>query len=107
MKTLDPTGVAVLNRNDYVRVLKKVEIKKDNCKSEYFLKVPFFQSFSSGQIRKLTRETEELKCRRDQYVMRQGDEASHVLVVQDGEFEILRYRKTNYQLIDPLTESKF
>lgn len=62
MITTQPTEVAVLNRSDYVRVLKKIEIKKDNCKLDFFRKVPFFNSFSYNQIKKLAKQTEFMKC---------------------------------------------
>ena len=46
MKALESTGLAVLNKADYERVLKKVEIKKGNTKIEFFQTVPFFQCFT-------------------------------------------------------------
>lgn len=39
--------------------------------------------------------------------MAQGEDPTHAYIVQDGEFEILRNRKTNYHLMDPLTHNKF
>ena len=73
--------MAVLNRNDYIRVLKKIEIKKDNCKLEFFRKVPFFQSFSLNQLKKLSKYTGVLNCQHNQFITHQGDEPTHAYIV--------------------------
>lgn len=48
-----------------------------------------------------------MHCQHNQFITHQGEEPTHAYIVQEGEFELLRNRKSNYHLIDPLTQTRF
>ena len=67
-RALDGTSVAVLNREDFVRVLRKFEKKESENIVGFMKKIPFFQKFSLNQIKKLMHHSEERAVTRNQYV---------------------------------------
>lgn len=56
---------------------------------------PFFQLFSLMQIKRLSNKMQEMHLIRNQFVFQQGKAPTHVYMVLDGEFEILRRSRIN------------
>jgi len=43
---MDKVWIAVVNREDYIRVMKKAEVKESQNRIEFAKKIPFFKNFS-------------------------------------------------------------
>jgi len=90
VKSLTKCEFAVLSKDDYYRVLKKVESRITNSKADFLAAVPAFSHQSFSQLRKLLQVFKEETYQRHQYVYNQGDAPKHMYIVVDGDFEILR-----------------
>ena len=90
METTQRTGLAVLSKTDYFRVLKKAQAKNSVNKKDFIQKIPLFKQITNVQAASLLHTSSEEKCSLNQYVYQQGKIASHLYVVLEGEFEMLR-----------------
>jgi len=80
----------VLSKTDYFRVLKKAQAKNSVNKKDFIQKIPLFKQITNVQAASLLHTSSEEKCSLNQYVYQQGKIASHLYVVLEGEFEMLR-----------------
>lgn len=80
----------MLSKTDYFRVLKKAQAKNSVNKKDFIQKIPLFKQITNVQAASLLHTSSEEKCSLNQYVYQQGKIASHLYVVLEGEFEMLR-----------------
>lgn len=92
---------AVLSREDYLKILKKVEAKETNNRANFLAKIPFFQSMSFNKVKKLTQYFVNEEVLRLQYLYRQGQRPTHIYIVVKGDFEILRKNRRQLSMVDP------
>jgi len=71
-------------------VLKKAQAKNSVNKKDFIQKIPLFKQITNVQAASLLHTSSEEKCSLNQYVYQQGKIASHLYVVLEGEFEMLR-----------------
>jgi CRP-like cAMP-binding protein len=84
---------AVIGRQEYQRVLKKIEWKAVQLKIDFFLNLPFLSHWTRHQINKFIYSFSEQAFQRNQTVFHQGDNLNMIYIVKSGEFEQFRYRK--------------
>ena len=65
---MDKVWIAVVNREDYIRVMKKAEVKESQNRIEFAKKIPFFKNFSYHQTKNLMSTVKEETFTRNQYV---------------------------------------
>jgi len=80
----------VLEKQDYLRVLRRIEAKYLNQKIEFFQQLPFLRHQTTNTLKKLMLSFNPLKFKRNQIVYSQGSKSSHVYLVECGEFEVIR-----------------
>lgn len=105
--TVEKTGVAVLKKSDYFKVLQKVEEKQVINILQFFNNVPFFEKFDWRSLKIFTENSVEEQYSINNFVFKQGAEATNLYVVHGGEFEVLRYSTKKQRLIDPLSNDYF
>lgn len=84
------TSFAVLNREDFMRVLRKFEKREGEQSLSFIKKIPFFSKMSLAKAKKLQNISEEQVYYRNQFVYQQGEMPAFAYIVKSGEFEIYR-----------------
>ena len=82
--------MVIIHRDDFMKVIKKHKRKEKENYFSFIKKIPFFSRMSQNQIKNLVLMLEEQEYQRNQFVMKQGEEAVFAYIVVSGEFEILR-----------------
>lgn len=100
-------GFAILKGADYLKVLKKKQAKISEGRAAFLKRVPFFAGQSYNQILKLTSHCTPQPFKRGQFVFRQGAEPTHLYVVVEGDFELIRRRTGPPTLMDPTKVNKY
>ena len=91
-----------INKEEYERVLKKIETRDINRKLEFFSNLPFLKFWTTNQVKKLLPGfTLETYCR-NQIVFNEKDDPAFVYIVHSGEFEVTKtkVKKTKKSNID-------
>eukprot|EP00347_Sterkiella_histriomuscorum_P019194 403342576 len=92
---------AVMSKNDYEKVLQKIELKKMQKIIDFLHQLPFFRVWTKTSLSKLHYSFEEKAFTRNQVVYREGDESSMVYIIKSGEFEVTKkFMKQETQEID-------
>ena len=78
---------AVLNKEDYQKVLGVIYSKELNRKVDFFISIPMFSDWTRGAIEKLTYYFKSKEFKRNHYLYRQGDPCDYWYIVAGGEFE--------------------
>ena len=99
IKAREKTGLAVLSRQDFLKVLRKVKAQQSLDKFGFITNIPMFKSLKPKQLQKLINKSRHQSFKRNQIVFQQNTTASDLLIVYEGEFEILRNQKGS--LISP------
>ncbi len=81
---------AIIERAEYERVLKRIEIKNQQMKIAFLKSLHFLAHWTTSQIQKVMHSFSEKSFVRNQSVYLQGEDPSLVYVVKEGEFEVLR-----------------
>ena len=90
IKALEDTGLAVLNKADYFKVLQKAEHKSVIDVSQLIRNALFFAKFDRASLRHFTEKSAEEHYTINNFVFKQGSEADYLYIVHSGEFEVLR-----------------
>ena len=84
---------AVLEKKDYVKILQKIQLKDFNKKVDFFAQLPFLQFQTQNQIAKIVHSFTVKNYNLHHYVYHQGVQPTHVYIIRDGDFEIIRKRR--------------
>ena len=106
VKTMTKCELAILKRSDFLKVIKKIEVREINNRANFLMSIPYFQHLSANQVKKLTHQFETVRYLRQQFVFKQGQVPTHMYIVVDGDFEILRHKKSKHLLMDPTSLDK-
>ena len=79
---------AVMDRNDYKKVLGKLEQKNMNRLTDFLYSLPFFLNWRRGSLQKFQYFLSHKQYIRNQTVFKENEPSSHVYIVLNGEFEI-------------------
>lgn len=103
MQTTEKTGLAVLSKSHYFRVLRKFHEKNSVDKKDFLQKIPLFKNMSTQQIQNLIKESTEERYKFNQFVYHQRFDSKYIYVIVSGEFEILRQQKVKNNEQDKVT----
>ena len=90
IKCISDCQFATIEKNDYQRVLRKIEIKAFNQKIDFFNSIPHFKFLTSNMIKKFIHSFVVKYYKINQNILQQGAEPAQVYIVLDGEFEIIK-----------------
>jgi len=77
-----------LSKEDYEKVLGKIEHAKLNKLVDFLKSVPSFKHWSKSALLKLQYFCKKQTFIRNQYVYKEGDDPDFVYIIHQGEFEI-------------------
>lgn len=77
----------VLSKNDYNRVIGKIERRTYNDKINFLRNIPVFSLLTRTSLGKMTYYFETKNCIRDAILYKEGDPAEYVYIVKQGELQ--------------------
>lgn len=80
---------AVLNRDEFSRIIGKVKEELLELKVNFLARFPFFRVYSKGEMQRLSYYFKEQTYKRKQYVFSIGDPCSSLYFIKEGEFQVL------------------
>lgn len=83
------THFAVLEREDFSRIIAKVAESVLEAKVNFLAKFPFLASVSHASLQKASYFFKEKTYRHRQEVFRHGEAATHIFLIKEGAFEVL------------------
>lgn len=90
-----------MSKDDYEKVLQKIELKKINKNIEFMHQLPFFKVWTKTALSKLQYSFEEKMFLRNQIIYREGEESDTVYIIKSGDFEVTkRFKKEQVKEID-------
>lgn len=81
---------AVLDKSDYTRILSKIHEQKISQKVDFLQDLPVFATWTRGSLQKLTYYFREKSFRRKQVLYQSGEVVSELLLIKEGEIEVLQ-----------------
>ncbi len=81
--------LGVIDRNDYKKVLQRIEQKRIDAVTNFLYGLPLFGHWDRHLLVKLQYFFETQSFGRKQRVFSEGDPAKHVFIVKSGEFQML------------------
>eukprot|EP00347_Sterkiella_histriomuscorum_P000821 403374386 len=87
IRCLQNSHFMVLTKNDYVRVIGKIERRAYNDKINFLRNIPVFSLLTRTSLGKMTYYFENKSCIRDSFLYKEGDQADYVYIIKSGEFE--------------------
>ena len=82
--------LAVLDKQDYMKIIGRAEVRLLDLTIEFLYEIPFFKKWSKKKLGKLSYYLEKKKYLRKQAVFTYGSNAKHVYIVKSGEFELTK-----------------
>lgn len=81
---LEKTGLIIIQKSDYLRVLKGTEDREFSLISFLQENIPFFKNLNIRTSKKLIEKATQVPFNINNFVYRQGNEASNLYIVLDG-----------------------
>lgn len=81
---------AVISKNVYERILKKIEVKNQNKLVDFFQHLPFFDGWSRTALAKLKYVFGHRELLAGQAVVREGAHCDKIYIIRSGEFRVLK-----------------
>jgi len=82
---------AVVNKDNYQKVLQKVQQQNKDKMTNYLKQIPFISHWSRSLLSKLYYAIEKTSCIRGQKVVKEGDPIEYIYIVWSGEYEVIKY----------------
>lgn len=86
---------ATLFKDDYLRILGRIEDSKINQFTELLKQIPVFKNWGKRNIHNLYHFFKPIKFHRNNSVFSPGDASSQVFIIKTGEFELSKQIKTD------------
>ena len=86
----EDTHFAVLERDDFTRIIGKMKEVLLNRKVDFLMSFPVFTKWTKGSMQKVSYYFQERTYRRRQFVFRIGDESNELYFIRSGEFQVLQ-----------------
>jgi len=101
IRCVEDCHFAVMSKDDYEKVLQKIEMKKIQKNIEFMHQLPFFKVWTKTSLSKLQYSFEQRAFIRNQVVFREGEEAAFVYIIRSGDFEVTkRFKKEEVKEVD-------
>lgn len=82
---------AVMNKEQYQNILRKIDEQNMENIIKFLRQLPFLAHWSKNVLGKLSYAIEKVPCIRGQKIVKEGDPADYVYIIERGEFEITKY----------------
>ena len=86
VKCLTDCSFAVLEQKNYLKIIKKVQVAKNNVNVDFFHEIPFFKHLNQNQLRKMMMSFSEKVYAIKQAVYNQGTPSNNVYIIKEGKF---------------------
>ncbi|CAG9320925.1 unnamed protein product [Blepharisma stoltei] len=96
--------LAVLEKEDYLRILGKAEARKLDHLIDFLQSLPLFRKWNKRSLARLTYYFKPKQYKRKNIVYKQGDHADYVYIVKWGEFEL--FKKIGLPVSEKITYNK-
>lgn len=83
-----PCEFACMQKDDYAKVLQKIEERLANDMIDFLQSIPLFSSWSRNLLLKLLYKVEKKSFIKKQVVVKEGDPLNQVWIIQKGEYEV-------------------
>ena len=90
IKCATDVHLAVLEKEDYVRILAKAHETALNKKAEFLHELPMFASWTMGSMQKLIYYFKDRVLQRKQVLYKRGDTVETVYFIREGEVQIVQ-----------------
>ena len=81
----------MIHKDDFTHYLKRFEKKQKEHVIEFFKQIPIFHQLSNQSLVKMEYMFKLHKFeKKGHYVLREGDPVTHIALVKDGEFEVVK-----------------
>lgn len=90
VKCVSDCHFAVISKNVYERILKKIEVKNQNKLVDFFQHLPFFAGWSRTALAKLKYVFHPREFQIGQKVVLEGDSCDKIILIRTGEFKVLK-----------------
>ncbi|CDW88479.1 cyclic nucleotide-binding domain containing protein [Stylonychia lemnae] len=87
---LNDCHFAVMNKQDYERVLQKMEMKVQVLKQEFLHGISFLRRWTRKNLQNLGYYLTSKEYPRSAVVFREGDPVEHIAIIKHGEFQITK-----------------
>ena len=84
--------MAVITRDDFNEVDRRIAMKKQQEFNKFVKQLPIFANLSAKILKRLKDRCERFDCIKNQVIYREGDEATHIYIVMEGEFMISKQK---------------
>lgn len=89
-----PTQFITLNQTLFKEFSKKQAYKDQMYKCEFLSQLPFLKHWTSTQLKKMIELFKFETFKRNQVVYCQGDQSDKIYIIDTGNFEVVRKRRT-------------
>lgn len=103
IKCLTNLYCAVLERKEFVKIVKKAQTREENKKIEFLCQLPFFKHQRPNQMRGFTKYFIECFYGMNQNILSQNEESKYVYIIKQGDFDVFcKIKQTKQKSDDPL-----
>ncbi|KAL4426276.1 hypothetical protein ABPG74_018693 [Tetrahymena malaccensis] len=85
---LEKCHFAVLNKKEFLRVLKNFQKENLNKKLLYLQNLPLFQKINQSLLRQIYSKAFDIRTTKGQIIFKQGSAAENFYIVKQGEFQV-------------------
>ncbi|KAL4426933.1 hypothetical protein ABPG74_017190 [Tetrahymena malaccensis] len=78
--------LATLDKQSFIKILKQAEEDKLTKEMEFFAKMPMFVKWASHSLKLLYLNTYRVKCKKGEYLFKEGQSSNAAYIVCQGEF---------------------
>jgi CRP-like cAMP-binding protein len=108
IRCLKNSHFMVLTKEDYNKVIGKIEKRTYNEKINFLRNIPVLHLLTRTSLGKMTYYFENKSCIRDSYLYKEGDIADYVYIVKSGEFQATKriiHTKAKEERIEDILEN--
>lgn len=90
IQCMEPTTIAILNKEDYIKTLGGLQERQINDKVDFLHSLKPFQRWSKLSLMKLSYHFSVKNIKRGQVLYKEGDPANYVYFIKAGEFKFTK-----------------
>ena len=83
-----PWEFACMCKDDYAKVLQKIEDREVKDKVTSFKSIPLFSTWSQNDLKKLMYKVEKRNWIKNQVLVKEGDPIKEIFIILKGEYEV-------------------
>jgi len=107
IQCLQECHLAVISKDSYQKVVQKIDQRKMRKLIDFFKNIPFLSKNSQTYLIKMHYNFEQRNCIRNQVLYTEGDQVQFIYLIKEGEFEVTRKIRTNFNIANIDKKAKF